>query len=736
MKTALSVRYDEGSSHRSYPLGRKEWRYILLGWLIASVVLIGVNQTRLLMSREKAFKYKEGDLVEEDFVLSSDFSFVDEEATDKVIALNRSLVPPVYGVRYEITDSVMQRFDRFAASIGLAMEGRQSTEADARLRSEFPGVASLLDRESSRDSTELNAILPITRDVLQTLQYGGIFRLDSHDGAAASGIIEVLYSDQMPGRRITLIRSAVTVPENLAQRIRELEELSNLSAEDVELIAALTSYFAEPNGFLNQVLTDENMNEAEEATENVVISVKAGTRLLKTGDVVTLKQANILEALRLHRDLGYHGFIDPLLYMAVIFALGLVTARNFGLTLRNPKTMWLYISLSGTYLLFAALLVAFVHFPGNLSVSVFLPTSMFTLILAQMLQDRKMAVISSILMALLIFFITGENSYDFIISLAAGISGTMSVRRRETRMGLLKAGPRLAIIMSIITFLTGILLHRNWASASTMAAGAAANGFITGILCIAFLPLLEHVLNTATTFRLIELSDQNVPILKRMRLQAPGTYIHSQNVAHLAEAACDAIGADGLLARVGAYYHDIGKVDQAHFFVENQTGENKHDELKASLSVAVIKSHVKIGMEKGRDLRLPDEVLAVIEQHHGTSIIRYFYDRALKTKGGETTSPEDYSYAGPKPRSREAAVVMLADNAEAATRTLKKPTAAKLEKYIWDLIMNRFKTGELNECNLTLQDLETVKKSFVQVLTGHFHSRIEYPKEEGEDQDE
>ncbi len=296
-------------------------------------------------------------------------------------------------------------------------------------------------------------------------------------------------------------------------------------------------------------------------------------------------------------------------------------------------------------------------------------------------------------------------------------------------MGLLRAGPRLAIILSVTTLLTGLLVKMPLNNVLIMAAWSAANGMITGILSLAFLPLMEHLLNTATTFRLIELSDQNVPILRRMRLQAPGTYIHSQNVAHLAEAACDAIGADGLLARVGAYYHDIGKVDQARFFVENQKGENKHDELKASLSVAVIKSHVKIGMEKGRELRLPDEVLAVIEQHHGTSVIRYFYDRALKEKGGESTSPDDFSYGGPKPMSREAAVVMLADNAEAATRTLKKPTAAKLEKYIWDLIMDRFRTGELNESDLTLRDLETIKLTFAHVLTGHFHTRIEYPKE-------
>lgn len=716
-----------GRSQR--PLGRREWIVILAAWLLSSLVLIGVGQTKVLLSREQALRYQEGDIVEEDFVIASDFTFTDEDATAKVVALNRSLVPPVYDVRTEITDSVLERFDRFSVSIVASSNNSLSPDALNGLQKEFPGAAGLLDRESARNQARMAELLPLTRDALYILQYGGIFRLDSQDGGAASGLIEVSYSDQLPGRRVTLIRNAVTLPDNLAQRVRDLDSLSTLNVDDVEFIATLISYFSEPNGFLNSVLTLENMDEAESATESIVVSVVAGTRLLKRGDIVTPRQASVLEALRDRRDYGYHGFVDPLLYMAIIFTLGIVSSRSFGINRWNRKTQWLYISLAGSYVFIAAILVAFLNLGGGITVSVVMPTALFTLLLAQLLQDRRMAVLSSILMALLIFFMTGENSFDFILTLTAGIAGTLSVRRRETRMGLLRAGPRLALMMFVVTFLSGILLHKDLLTSLSMAGGAAANGLITGILSLAFLPLLEHLLNTATTFRLIELSDQNVPVLKRMRLQAPGTYIHSQNVAHLAEAACDAIGADGLLARVGAYYHDIGKVDQAHFFVENQAGENKHDDLKASLSVAVIKSHVKIGIEKGRELRLPDEVLAVIEQHHGTSVIRYFYDRAMKEKGVDSISADDFSYAGPKPMSREAAVVMLADNAEAATRTLKKPTAAKLEKYVWDLIMNRFKTGELNECDLTLRDLETVKDSFVHVLTGHFHTRIEYPKE-------
>ncbi len=728
-KATNSIRSDDRVTSRKSPLVRREWFFILAAWLLSSLLLIGVDQARLFISRDKALKYKEGNLVSDDFYLEYDFNFIDMEATEKVVDMNRSLVSPVYNVRGEITESVLERYDRFKSFLVSAMSDNPSGESITTLRTEFPGAASLIDSESSRSLDELNGLLFVAGSVLQSVQYGGVFRLDSKDGGSASGVIEVIYNEARPERRITLIRDAVMLPGNLPERVRSMEELSTLPADDSEFVTVLVTYFAESNGYLNEILSEKNRAEAESLTDPVKVSVPAGTRLLSSGSVVTAQQARILDALRDRRNIGYHNFLDPLLYMGFIFALGLVAARNFGITLRNPKTLWLYITLGGTYLLIAALLTVFIRFQDALSVSIVMPTALITLLLAQLLQDRRLAVLSSILMAFLIFFLTSGSYFDLLITMAAGIGGTLSVHRRESRMGLLRAGPRLALIMAVTTLLSGVLVGKAFNYVLIMSAWAAANGMITGILSLAFLPLLEHVLNTATTFRLIELSDQNVPILKRMRLQAPGTYIHSQNVAHLAEAACDAIGADGLLARVGAYYHDIGKVDQAHFFVENQTGENKHDDLKATLSVAVIKSHVKIGMEKGRDLRLPDEVLAVIEQHHGTSIIRYFYDRALKEKGGVAASPGDFSYGGPKPMSREAAVVMLADNAEAATRTLKKPTAAKLEKYIWDLIMDRFRTGELNECDLTLKDLETIKETFVHVLTGHFHSRIEYPKE-------
>jgi putative nucleotidyltransferase with HDIG domain len=197
-------------------------------------------------------------------------------------------------------------------------------------------------------------------------------------------------------------------------------------------------------------------------------------------------------------------------------------------------------------------------------------------------------------------------------------------------------------------------------------------------------------------------------------------------VANLAESACQEIGANALLARVGAYYHDIGKMDQSEYFVENQTTYNKHKDISPRLSATVIRNHVKVGIEKARAMGLPDAIIAFIAEHHGSSLITWFYNEALKKEG--QVNPVDFTYPGNPPRSRESAVVMLADVTEAAVRTLKKPTATKLEKYIQELFDAKVSGGQLSQSELTFRDLETIKNAFIKVLTGYYHSRIEYPK--------
>jgi len=328
-------------------------------------------------------------------------------------------------------------------------------------------------------------------------------------------------------------------------------------------------------------------------------------------------------------------------------------------------------------------------------------------------------------------FLTGRNTLTMFFPLMTGLAGVLSVNQSARRIDMLKGGAILALVHILGVLLINLYSPVGWSVLIVCMACSAMNGFFSSILSLAILPLFEHFLNFCTTFRLMELSDHNAPVMKRMLALAPGTYVHSLNVANLAESACQSIGANSLMARIGGYYHDIGKIDQPEYFIENQNIENKHDEMKASLSAAVIKSHVKIGAEKGRELRLPEEIIDIINQHHGTSLIYYFYDRAVKDGTAGKINEEDYRHSGPRPATREAAVVMLSDVVEAATRTLKKPSPAKLEKTIWDLIMERFRLGELNDCDLTLKDLEIIKNVFVQVLTGHFHKRIEYPQQKG-----
>ncbi len=293
-------------------------------------------------------------------------------------------------------------------------------------------------------------------------------------------------------------------------------------------------------------------------------------------------------------------------------------------------------------------------------------------------------------------------------------------------MDLVKAGALIALAQLVAA--AGVLLADRSDAAAYPATlfWAAFNGFACGMAVLGFLPLLEQALNAATTFRLIELSDLNSPVLKRLLTVAPGTYSHSVTVANLAESACREIGANALVARVGGYYHDIGKMDQPDYFIENQAAYNKHDELAPRLSATVIRSHVKVGIEKARRLGLPKEVVDIIAEHHGNSVISWFYNEALKRE--DQVNADDFAYPGTPPRTRESAVVMLADTVEAAVRTLKKPTMSRLDKFVQELIMSKFEQGQLSESELTFRDLETIKNAFVRILAGHYHSRIEYPK--------
>ncbi len=257
---------------------------------------------------------------------------------------------------------------------------------------------------------------------------------------------------------------------------------------------------------------------------------------------------------------------------------------------------------------------------------------------------------------------------------------------------------------------------------------AALNGLATGALLTALLPIIEYLFGVNTEISLLELSDLNQPLLRQLGLEAPGTYHHSLIVGSLAETASEAIGADSLLARVGAYFHDIGKLEKPDYFVENEGSQgSRHDQLSPSMSALIISAHVKDGVEIAEEYNLPRAVVDIIEQHHGTSLIEFFYQRSQEANGDEAPSEDAFRYPGPRPTTREAAIILLADAVEAASRTLPEPSPKRLQILVHKLVMKKLLDGQLDDSPLTFADLARAEKSFVRVLTAIFHSRVRYP---------
>jgi putative nucleotidyltransferase with HDIG domain len=461
--------------------------------------------------------------------------------------------------------------------------------------------------------------------------------------------------------------------------------------------------------------------------EPVYHFIERGEKIIRKGFVITSGEMEQLRALHLslsHRDprlVAGQLLLLLLVYALLVFLLG---KRSAGRILSGPEC-YMMIILAAAYLIVSAVVKYTVNLPDGYPLSLLLPTAPVVM-LPGILIGFPVAVVTALVMPLGAFFSGSFDASAYIFALTSGIAAAFALQRAEKRMDLVKAG--LVIAGANAAAAVTVLLIRQIPAADylPMLFWAAFNGIASGMLVMGILPVTEQALNAVTPFRLIELSDLNSPVLKRLFNTAPGTYSHSLMVANLAESACQDIGANALLARVGAYHHDIGKMEQPEYFVENQTNYNKHKDISPRLSAMVIRNHVQVGIERARQLKLPEAVIAFIAEHHGSSLITWFYNEALKQEG--KVNPADFTYPGNPPRTRESAVVMLADVTEAAVRTLKKPTGEKLEKYIQELFDAKVASGQLSNSELTFRDLETIKNAFIKVFTGYYHSRIEYPK--------
>ncbi|AZT91649.1 HDIG domain-containing protein [Caldicellulosiruptor changbaiensis] len=348
------------------------------------------------------------------------------------------------------------------------------------------------------------------------------------------------------------------------------------------------------------------------------------------------------------------------------------------------------------------------------------------IVLISLLIDVRIAIVFNIVVSIITLLIVGDKNLDFALYLFIGGSLSSIVSHKiQSRMQFISHG----FLASLISALFVLAIELVYQTDEEMVLYNPINSFVgtalSFVLAYGTLPIWEYIFDYATPIRLMELSNPNHPLLKRLLLEAPGTYHHSLIVGNLAEVACEAVGGNYLLARIGAYYHDIGKLKRPFYFKENQiVEEDPHNKITPTLSALIITSHTKDGVEIGKEYKLPKQVLDIIRQHHGTTKVAFFYGKALIQN--QQVSEQKFRYEGPVPQSKEAAIVMLADSVEAAVRALSSPTPQLIETTIRGIIYEKLMDGQLNSSNLTFKELETICESFIKVLTGVFHKRVSH----------
>ena len=706
--------------------------------VLASFVAFAVSLAAILLTTEfrslglpSPDRWPPGRAAERDYVVEHDFTYTDQEATDARRQDAARRVPPVFVLNPAAAQGVLDDMNRFSQV--LAREDRSGASA-AGVMAALP--EDLRDRVSPADMATLLATrglpraLEHARDLMETALSWGIVDLIAHaDQAAAAGAIELrqMHDGRMQSEQVLL--KDVANRDNAAAQVEARLLPEGTSPAERRAIRILVDAFAAEDAQYDPEASAQRRSQAAASVPPVTEKLSRGEVIVHRGDVVSDSDAARIRALSDYaRVVDVNGIIGEALFLLVVLgvAVFLLTMKSGPLLLRRGHAL-LLLALGLVYVIIASLVVRFVSIPDWMPASVALPTGAMGMLTA-ILVSTPVGVFFSLAISLALLPLTGMSVQAFLFAFLGGIAGTAVAARADKRIDLVRAGILLAAAEAVVLFVLGLLGNYEPRMVASLVASGLANGFLCGILTLGFLPVLELILNEPTRFKLMELSDLNSPVFKRMLSQAPGTYTHSISVANLAETACEAIGANALLARVSAYYHDIGKVDQADYFVENQKARNRHDDMRPSLSVAVIKSHVRIGIEKARELNLPQAIIDIIAQHHGRGLITYFYHRAVKEGRNPRVSRDDYTYPGVRPKSREAAVLMLADTVEAACRSLKRPTESRIERIVQDMVMEKFNSGDLNDSTLTLRDLELIRRSFVHILEGTYHTRIEYPK--------
>ncbi|WP_346970367.1 HD family phosphohydrolase [Clostridium disporicum] len=668
-----------------------KWKIIFL-FTITAILIYFILMT---VVTPKRYKLNEGDIATVDIKAPRDI--IDEEATklkeQEVTAKVEKKFTLKNEIKIEASDNVKGFFDKL---INLKSNNIDEKSKIAELKK--------IDTINLSDS-EYKELLDLSVDKDTELQWIALTAIDK------------AYENQIEEDSKAIADAKSIVDQYLSRQGLE----SNIEV----ILREICESQVKANYFFDQSKTDEAIKEALKGVSKVMI--KKNQIIVKEGEPITQKQINILTELGLigediSKDYIYT-YIILFFYVLFVLILQYIYMKNENnKILNNTKLVFLILLLNLLSLIIARVFTL---------VSVFLIPIACTPILMTVFLGSKISIIINSFNLLFIGIIIGFEPQIILVAIVANIISSLTLKKVNQRNDILYSTAYLAVSSAIIVLSSGILLSNNIKRILIDVALATGGAFISGILAMGLLPFLESSFNLVTNMKLLELSNPNNLLLKRLLMEAPGTYHHSIMVANLAEVAAEEVGANPMLVRVGAYYHDIGKIKRPFFFGENQLGGvNPHDKISPALSTTIIISHVKDGLELAKEYDVPTIVTDMIAQHHGTTLVKYFY-YTLKnnSENPDLIKEDDFRYPGPKPQTKEAAIIMMADSVEAAVRSIQEPTLDKIEAMVNNIIKDKLNSNQLNECDLTFKDLEVIKACFLKVLKGIYHHRIEYPTE-------
>ncbi len=696
------------------------------GARIALLLLVAVTVTALFppVTSITMVGYELGTVVEEDLIAEFPFAVpksAEELARERADAA--ASVPPTFDFRPDAADSMAVRLERFFAAVDSAVgQGEAAALEDylsrVRIRTQ-PAQLALLVEPDSRAQLR-RASLRAAQEILP----GGVIESESD---ITTDRVAVRVGDQDQG--YIGLDQLMTPREFQAEAEAGLG--SSPSSDATDLLRLILIRWQEYNYTLNVVATDVDRNQARQAVDTTRESILAGEAIVRANQQIRAPEIERLTAYE--RQLQTLGLVEEgvsLLPFVGSTLVAVLLLGLFGMLLffyrREVYTTFVWL------LLLASLVTGYFLVAWVIDLNRFAPELLpiaFVALAVAVLWDGRMALVLVLLLALLTGTLEGFAQHGIVLTTATGGSAAaLSVRAVRRRAQTWVFVAIIAAAYAATVFALGLVEGASASSVLTGTFWGVANATASAILAMGFLPVFEWVTGITTDQTLLEWADPNRSLLKRLAMEAPGTHSHSIQVANLAEAGAAAIGANGLLCRVGAYYHDVGKVLKPQYFIENQPeGRNPHDKLKPSTSAQVVREHVTEGLRLARDAKVPKAIADFISQHHGTQRIAYFYQKAVEEAGEGSVDPAPFTYPGPRPQSRETAICMFADSVESATRVLQDATPQRIRGLVHSLVESKIRDGQLDDADLTLREVAVLEDQFVKMVSGMYHHRIDYP---------